>query len=134
MPPVADKPETTPWGIAMKAALDANAAAGREPSNWYSLGTALSEHPDSRANAESWRTEIKRIRKRPPNEARAVMVAEALGVDRSSLPESRPSQSLAELADELADAMRHIAMLERRVESLEAQRSPLAASPTASQV
>lgn len=97
--------ETTEWGIALAAALKANEQREGYPHTWYGLQVRLAKNNPAGPRADSWKSTIKRIRKDTvPPEPRAVMIAEALGVDREELPASKDPLSLA--------------ILERRLEEL----------------
>lgn len=98
MPPVGEeKPETTEWGIAMKAALEKNKAAGHGPNSWRALAKALFQQPGSNQAEDNWLKTLKNYRDErapiAPREGNAQLIANALGVRRADLP--GPSLSTA---------------------------------------
>lgn len=105
------------------------------PVTWYALYTVLAKLPNSGQTAASWKRTITRIRKgEVPNEARAELIALALGVDRAELPASSDRLTLkilerrlelleASLDDHAIETGQSLAALARGIAHLEGQQS-----------
>lgn len=116
MPPVASTKESA-WGQAMLAVLEDNKAAGKRPDSWRSLYAALAAQSDQKA--DTWKRNISRYRPATaaqPTEPVAQMIADALGVPRSSLPKAEPV-TLALLAYRLEELAEKVDQLQTRTEA-----------------
>lgn len=105
MPPVADQ-ESSEWERAMLQALQANEDQEGMPHTWFALSRALARREPKTQTADSWLSTIKRIRngKLVPQETRAQLIADVLGIDRDQLPESSERLTLKALEARLAEA------------------------------